>query len=1137
MNLVHIRSALEDQPGVRADSLADISAAARPVVLASLAARHAGPVLITFARTDQAEEAVALIGAYLPADRQPIFWDTPHAIPFEQLPYEHAAAAQRIRILVDLVDGGAPIIIAAARGLMHPTIDPDDLAAMRRRFRQGDRIRRDELMSWATAQGYQHVPLVFEPGSVAQRGGVIDLFPPNADRPIRLDLFGDEIESIRSFDTRSQRSLNSLEAVELLPPVDIAMFRARQAAEQLGALRTNTLRPEVAAEWRHLIERIDLGSLPAGTDLLLPAFAPAMTSLLAYLGSSSLVIRYDPAATIAAISETSLHAEELRQGFETNGELPPGLRAPYLDLAHLSDELADLETIEIPRAMDVEDESGRGAFRAPPQFGGRMTRLTSDLMVLLADGWAVQIVTDQQRRLTEILEDADIFPRKIRRNSPDEALGGGLLDIRPADVAAGWSLPDAKLLLLTDLEIFGFAKRIRSQSRRTSAEQAAFAESLTPGEYVVHIDQGVGRFVGLVRSEVGGVEREYLLLEYARGERLYVPVDQSDRVTRYSSGGLEPHLTRLGTGEWQRTKSRVRKAVREMAFELIQLYAAREHGGGIAYPENSTWDGDLAEAFPYVETPDQMSAIDDVTADLQRDRPMDRLVCGDVGFGKTEVALRAAFKVVNAGKQVAVLVPTTVLALQHFQTFSERLSAYPVNVQMLSRLKSKSDQSAIVAGLADGTVDIVIGTHRLVQNDIKFSDLGLVVIDEEQRFGVRHKEFLKRLRTEVDVLTMSATPIPRTLHMSLSGIRDISIINTAPQERLPIRTFVTESNDALIREVILREIDRRGQVYFVHNRVHSIDSLAAKLQELIPEASIGIGHGQMDESVLEDVILGFVHHDFDILLCTTIIESGIDIANVNTIVIDDADRFGLTQLYQLRGRVGRGSHRAYAYLLHKPQKALSEIAQARLDAIQDATELGAGMQVALRDMEIRGAGNVLGAEQSGNIAEVGYELYVRLLAQAVEEIKQGYPIAETAALTLDLPLTALIPGSYIADVELRLTTYRRIAAATTMADVVSLHEELIDRFGPVPDEVEHLLALIRLRIRCAALGIDSIVEREREIVLRPVITKSLPSERFRAKLGDSIRFTPNSVRLRLTDLDLDWESALEFVIGEIERVQ
>jgi transcription-repair coupling factor (superfamily II helicase) len=571
-----------------------------------------------------------------------------------------------------------------------------------------------------------------------------------------------------------------------------------------------------------------------------------------------------------------------------------------------------------------------------------------------------------------------------------------------------------------------------------------------------------------------------------------------------------------------------------MAFELVQLYAAREAGSGHAFPADTTWDREIEEAFPYVETIDQLRAINEVKADLESDQPMDRLVCGDVGFGKTEVALRAAFKVVNGGRQVAILVPTTVLALQHYESFRQRLAAFPVKIEMLSRLRSKKEQRITLEKLAAGEVDIVIGTHRLVQNDVKFKDLGLVVIDEEQRFGVRHKEFLKQLRTEVDVMTMSATPIPRTLHMSLAGIRDISIINTAPQARLPIRTFVTESSDALFREVILREIDRGGQVFVVHNRVQSIDKLAAHLRHLVPEATFGVGHGQMDEEVLEQLILSFVRKEFDVLISTTIIESGVDIANVNTMIIDNADTLGLTQLYQLRGRVGRGTRRAYAYLLYRPKKPLSIEAQERLEAIQEATELGAGMQVAMRDMEIRGAGNILGAEQSGHIGAIGYDLYIRLLAQAVEEIKRGAPIEEKQIVTLDLPLTALIPEQYVTDAELRLATYRRVAEVTSMSELEEMRDELIDRFGPIPDEVEHLFALIQVRLRCEFLGIESVVEREREIVLRPVDTRSIDRGRLERELGSAIRFTPNLVRIRVVDLRRPWQQALEMVLDTIE---
>jgi len=1138
LNLIHLRRAVDAAVRNRETALLSepVLLGARPAVLASLAHAHNGPVRILTCRSDQAEQLCPRIAAYLPAEQEPRLWDTPHSTPYEQLPYEHRAAAERVRVLTGLIDGQTPIIVASARNLMHLTLSPDDLRSMRRTVRVGERINAEALIHWATEMGYQRTPLVFEPGTIAQRGGVIDLFPPDVDDPVRLDLFGDEIESIRIFDAESQRSRTPLTELNLLPPVDIPTFRAEQAARELRTLSDRTLRPEVRAEWHALIDRVELGQLPAGMDLV-TAYFGGMTSLLAYLPINTLVLFDDRHAISAVMREIAGHAEELHEASVGNGELPKGLQSPYVEPNHLESSLDRWECHDL-RPNVAEDETGDGrVFRVSPLFAGRTQRLVEDVASLLDEGWAVQIATDQPRRLSEIFEEQDVFPRKIRSNTGDAALPPGTLDIRVADASIGWSLPDRKLLLLTDLEIFGFSKQTRRRRGRSVAENVAFAESLTPGEYVVHVDQGVARFVGLTRTEAAGVEREYLLLEYARGDKLYVPVDQSDRVSRYSSGGLEPRLTRLGTGEWQKAKSRVRRAVREMAFELIQLYAARESGEGIQYPPNTTWDEELAESFPYVETMDQQAAIVDVTGDLEVDRPMDRLVCGDVGFGKTEVALRAAFKVVNAGKQVAVLVPTTVLALQHFATFRQRLAAFPVRVEMLSRLKSRGEQGEIVQGLTEGSVDIVIGTHRLVQNDIRFQDLGLVVIDEEQRFGVRHKEFLKRLRTQVDVLTMSATPIPRTLHMSLAGIRDISIINTAPLERLPIRTFVTDYSDALVREVILREIDRGGQVYFVHNRVHSIDDLAAHLRELVPEARFGIGHGQMEEDVLEDVILGFVRHEFDVLICTTIIESGIDISNVNTVIIDDADRFGLTQLYQLRGRVGRGSHRAYAYLLHKPHKALSEVAQARLDAIQDATELGAGMQIALRDMEIRGAGNVLGAEQSGNIADVGYDLYIRLLSQAVEEIRQGRPFAEPAPLTLDLPLTALIPASYIGDVELRLNTYRRVASVETLGDVIQIEDELRDRFGEPPEEVEHLLALIRVRIRCSALGMQSVVEREREIVLRPVETEKLKNRGLERVMGSALRFTPNSVRIRMPELEMPWEKALDAVIDAIELNQ
>ncbi|MBX6341405.1 MAG: transcription-repair coupling factor, partial [Thermomicrobiaceae bacterium] len=706
----------------------------------------------------------------------------------------------------------------------------------------------------------------------------------------------------------------------------------------------------------------------------------------------------------------------------------------------------------------------------------------------------------------------------------------GTIEVVHSRLSGGWRHEGQRVVVLTDLELYGYHRATQPTVRRRPARTPGLLERLAPGAYVVHIEHGIARYGGLARLDVSGVEREYLSLEYAEGDRLYLPVDQIDRITLYEGGGAEPKLTRLGSPEWGRVKQRVRAAVREMAFELLQLYAARETAEGHAFSPDGAWDRELEESFPYVETPDQMRAITEVKRDMETPRPMDRLVCGDVGYGKTEVALRAAFKAVNDGFQVAVLVPTTVLALQHYQTFRSRLAAFPVRVEMLSRLRGRREQQEILAGLRTGEVDIVIGTHRLLQRDLAFKRLGLLIVDEEQRFGVAHKEQLKRARTNVDVLTMTATPIPRTLYMALSGIRDLSVINTPPQDRTPIRTFITPTSDMLVREAILREIGRGGQVYFVHNRVQSIHHVLQRLQRLVPEARFGVGHGQMDEEELERVMLSFMRHEFDVLVCTTIIESGVDIPNVNTIIIDQAQNLGLTQLYQLRGRVGRSHHRAYAYLLYDGNRPLSADAVARLEAIQEATELGAGFQIALRDMEIRGAGNILGAEQSGHIAAVGFDLYTRMLALAVEEIRQGRPIEEPESVSIDLPVDAIIPDDYTGDEEVRIDLYRKFAAVRTLGDLRDLQEEILDRFGPPPPEVERLVDLARLRIRASALGITSIVEREGEVYIRPVLGSRLSQALLRRDLGDGVHVTPNQVRLTLDRLRVDaWDAVLAVV--------
>lgn len=1125
----------------KSQAIDDLPDAAKAPLIAAAALELRQPTVVVTARRDRAEQLASAISEYLPAGSEVALWPATDAMPFEQLPIDMDAGVRRVQQLA-LLRRKSPetrVWVTPVSGLMQFVTPRMEMAARSVTLQVGGRMEIDDLLSWALEAGYQVNPLVQEPGTIARRGGIVDLFPPGSELPIRVDFFGDEIDSIRHFDPHNQRSIERLKRLLLLPPMELPVWRLKQISGSIKQLKTSSLRPEVADEWGRMIDQLQVGSVPASLDVLAGYLVPEKTTALDYFPDNAFLVLDQPDAILLAATQREQHAYELATTFLESGELPPKLVDPFLGTHDLQQQLFNRTSLSFGSVEGEEDAGSAVALSEPPHFAGRIDEVTVDLQQRIDAGWMISIATDQVDRLTDLLEEKGIYPRRDKRQQTGDPapLAPGMIEIRPSDLTSGWAWDEGRIAVWTDFEIFGFRKQPRRAGRRTATESRSFAQSLEPGEYVVHVDHGIAKFTGLVRMTTAGVEREYLLLEYEKGDKLYVPVDQSDRVSRYGTGGTSPSLNKLGSGEWVKTKRRVRRAVREMAFELIQLYAYRESGRGFQFPEDSKWDFELGESFPYQETVDQAKAIDAVKADMESIKPMDRLVCGDVGFGKTEVAIRAAFKAVNGGKQVAVLVPTTVLALQHFNTFRERLGSFPVRVEMLSRLRTRKQQDEILDGLRKGTVDIVIGTHRLVQKDVVFKDIGLVVVDEEQRFGVRQKEFLKQRRTEVDVLSMSATPIPRTLNLSMSGLRDISMIETAPRERLPIRTFVTPFTDRLAREIILREIDRGGQVYVVHNRVHDIDRLANRLRKLVPEARFGIGHGQMDEHVLEEVMLGFIRREFDVLVSTTIIESGVDIPNVNTIIIDNADALGLTQLYQLRGRVGRSNHRAYAYLLYQPNKSIREEAQERLETIQEATELGAGLRVAMRDLEIRGAGNILGGEQSGHIATVGYDLYMRLLKQAIEEIRAGSPALEEGPVTLDLPMTALIPESYAPDAELRLGLYRQIAAVTTLDDVDDFADELKDRFGDYPEEVEHLLALIRLRIRSLALGIDSMVEREREIVVRPILTAPLDKRRLTRELGDSIKITTNSLRIRLLDLKMPWQDALELVLSEVERVQ
>ena len=1148
MKLAHLLAELRSNPSLdhaltqlaagASIAIDDAPFTARPAIIAAIAAAVDRPVLVLSSRADRADVLASAVAEFSLDSRTILHWPAPPALPYERLSRDSDQSADFVAALSTLANSAQPpVVFASAASITHAVMNPADLTGQTRQIARGDNLRQSDLTRWATSVGYEPVTIVQRVGEMARRGGIVDIYSPGTAGPARIDFFGDEIDSIRLFDPNSQRSQERLDSLALLPAMELPTWNLHQAALAFRALDFSRLRLEVREELERTLERAIDAVPPASIDLFAPWMLDKPTTILDHLPANALVLFDDRATIELAGAQRDEHAHDHYQAAVSSGELPRGMPSPFIPFGQLMSTLSTRQTVTFGQEEEsAHDTIHFAGWTNPTQFAGRIADIVTAIAERSRAGWRISIATDQVERLTEILEEHDIFPRRSKGDArtPKSPLISGEVEIVPSDLDGGFEVASAKLTLLTDLELYGFHKAVRAREPKRKEAARAFAASLTPGDHVVHIDHGVAIFKGLTRMEQGGVEREYLVLEFAKGERLYVPVDQSHRVTVYSSGGLSPALNTLGTGEWVKTKRRVRRAVRDMAYELINLYAARDTAKGFQYGADTIWDHELDSSFPFVETVDQARAIVDVKSDMHSDQPMDRLICGDVGFGKTEVAMRAAFKAVNAGKQVAVLVPTTVLALQHFATFSQRLAAFPVTIEMLSRLRSDKQQREIIEGLAGGSIDIVIGTHRLVQRDVRFKDLGLVIIDEEQRFGVRQKEFLKQLRTEVDVITMSATPIPRTLHIALAGIRDISVIETAPNARLPIRTFVTKTNDQLVRDVILREIERGGQIFFVHNRVKSIGRVVKKLHELVPEARIGVGHGQMDEEVLESVMLKFVQGEFDVLVCTSIIESGVDIPNANTIIIDDADTFGLTQLYQLRGRVGRSAQRAYAYLLVRPDKPLSPEAEARLEAIQEATELGSGMRVAMRDMEIRGAGDLLGAEQSGHIAEVGYELYLRLLAQAVEEARRGVPIPEPEAVTMDLPITALLPAAYIPDVELRLATYRAISGIEDERGLRAMRLELEDRFGEIPDEVEHLLALIQLRIRSERLGIASIVEREREIVIRPVETGTMNTRKLISRFGHAIKITPNSIRLRLIELDESWSTALDTVLDEIE---
>ena len=1059
-------------------------------------------------------------------------------LPFERLMADEATTHTRIATLhamLDAKDGQRrpPLVIASLAAVAQRTLLQDTFENARHYVSVGQSVNVGTLMERWQRMGYRVERAAEVPGTVSRRGGILDIYSPGSELPARIELVGDVVESMRLFEPGSQRSVRTVDRVLVLPTQESlpGLISREEVEDRYRYLDMSNCTPAVQARIQEEMTMLLEGHAVEEHGLYQGFFCQG--SIMDFLPNNALLVVEKPGDMEEEGPRMDERARELREVKEERGEIPrnfPSLQTPWRDLTDRFAALSRrLEVAPWAQAGDGDVRSIDMGFVPPNGYWGNLDSLAKDIKEWHQDGDRVVIVSHHAARLAEVLQQQGI-PVQVAGTIPNDSEKGHVSLIGGA-LTEGWALSSTSstLRLLTDVEVMGRAKE-RPLRRRAHVQRAAFLSELEPGSYLVHTEHGIGRFVGTRHIEAGDGEREYLVLEYAEGDKLYVPADQLDRVGPYvAPGERTPTITRLGTQEWSRTKERARASTRELARELLALYASREIGDGISFSADTPWQKEMEDSFPYQETSDQLDSILEVKRDMEQPTPMDRLVCGDVGYGKTEIALRAAFKAVMDGLQVAVLVPTTVLAQQHYVTFSERLAPFPLKVEALSRFRTDEEQRNIVEGLESGEVDICIGTHRLLQKDVSFKKLGLVIVDEEQRFGVSHKERLKDMRKEVDVLTLSATPIPRTLHMAMAGIRDMSTIETPPEERLAIKTYLSEYSDEVVREAILRELDRGGQAFFLHNRVRTIEETAEKIRSIVPEATVAVGHGQMPEDSLEQVMGDFAQEKYDVLVCTTIIEAGLDLPNVNTIIIDRADMLGLSQLYQLRGRIGRGVNRAYAYLMVPRNRRITETAEKRLKTILAATELGAGFRIAMRDLEIRGAGNLLGREQSGHIHAVGYDLYSQLLSHAVEELRAlrdgGSPDGrlEETDVQVDLPLSAYIPLQYIPDLPTRLGVYQRLARRQDLDAISSLAEEVRDRFGPMPQPVENLLYVVRLKAQAREVGVESIAQDGRSIVVRlrdPIGGAQFPLQRA---LGRAVQVGHSQIRLPIRS---EWQSTL-----------
>ncbi|AKL93626.1 transcription-repair-coupling factor Mfd [Clostridium aceticum] len=1040
---------------------------------------------------------------------QASFFPTKDIVFYDVEATSEEVSEERIKALNKLARGEVCVVVASIEALLLKLTPVDIYKKYQHTFTVGQRIQLQEIMKSFVLQGYEKVERVDTKGQFSTRGGIIDIFPPSEENPLRIELFDDEVDSIRHFEVETQKSIDKIEEVKVYPAIEIIIEanhyektiprltqELKNTLKKLDTVTGEKLQKKIA----EVVEKFSNFGNFKGIQRFLPYIYEKSASLIDYLAEDAIIILDEPDRGKEKIKG---YWEEFRENFKTlleRGEVLPNQAHLLFTYEEILEKLKNRSLVTsslLPKNHpDIMPKKIINFISRPVQsFYGKINLFTKEIKSLQQKGYTIRIVTttkEKAMKLLETIREEGILASFLVQDRIDESYAGKVI-ILQGNLHRGFEYVDVKYILFTDYEIYGAHKKKKQKSARKDTAPIKSFIDLQVGDYVVHEGHGIGKYIGIEELKVEGVKKDYLKIRYSGEDNLYLPTDQMDLIQKYiGADDKVPKLNKLGGTEWVKTKAKAKKAIEDMAKDLLKLYAEREKSKGYAFAPDTDWQKQFEYLFPYEETPDQLKCIEEVKRDMEKERPMDRLLCGDVGYGKTEVAIRGAFKAVMDGKQVAVLVPTTILAQQHYNNFKERFSGFPVTVEMLSRFRTPTQQKHTIENVRTGNIDVLIGTHRLLSKDVAFKDIGLLIVDEEQRFGVKHKEALKQLKKAVDVLTLTATPIPRTLHMSMIGVRDMSVIEDPPEERFPVQTYVATYNEALIADALIREMARGGQVYYVYNRVQGIHQIAAKLGNFVPQARVGVAHGQMSERQLEKLMLEYYHGEYDVLVCTTIIETGLDIANVNTIIIQDADRLGLSQLYQLRGRVGRSNRQGYAYLLYEKDKILSEVAEKRLKAIKEFTEFGSGFKIAMRDLEIRGAGNLLGSEQHGHMASIGYDLYVKLLEEAVGELK-GEKIEKYEDTMMELNVDAYISEKYIANQSHKIEIYKKIASIRDEEDLYAIEEEIEDRFGDIPLSVRNLLLISYIKALAKSLKVQYISQKEKNIriqfkeakVLRP----------------------------------------------------